>query len=422
MDQKTSAASEWKANWTLVLAASVGFSFFSIMISATGLFFEPLTKEFGWSRTLLSSGPSIANTLTAVIGPFFGALIDRYGSRKVVLPGILLTIGAITLFSLANGSQNQWIALWVIFGLVAVSIKSTSWTAAVLGVFQQSRGLALGLTLSGTAVAQIVVGPLANWLITSFGWRAAFVWLGIGWGGLTFLLCLFFLFDAHDRKAKASQAGASTTSPGDAAKLPGLTTAQALRDSALWRLGVSNFVVMALTMGLMIHLFAILSDAGIPRAKAAWLLSLSGVAGIVGKLVTGYLLDRFRPNWIGGVTLAAAGLAFLLLMTGIGSPTLIVIAMLVNGYAAGTKTQITGFLTARYGGMRNFGKIYSVMAALMAAASGIGPLMAGVVYDAFGAYTLFLAVGAAGCVGAGILMITLPRYPVWTQEPENPTP
>lgn len=417
MDQNTSAASEWKASWPLVLAASVGFSFFTIMISSTGLFFEPLTKEFGWSRTLLSSGPSIASTLTAVIGPFLGALIDRYGSRKVVLPGIILTVASIASFSLANGSQTQWIALWAIFGIVAVSIKSTSWTAAVLGVFQQSRGLALGLTLSGTAVAQIVVGPLANWLITSFGWRAAFVWMGVGWGTLTFLLCLFFLFDAHDRAAKTVREGTETVSPQSASKLPGLTTAQAMRDSALWRLGVSNFVVMALTMGLMIHLFAILSDAGISRGKAAWLLSLGGVAGIAGKLVTGYLLDRFLPNWIGGVTLGAAGVAFLLLATGIGSPVLIIIAMLVNGYAAGTKTQITGLLTARYGGMRNFGKIYGVMAALMAAAAGIGPLVAGLVYDIFGTYAPFLIVGAIGCVASGALMVSLPRYPVWTQEP-----
>ncbi|EJU13644.1 major facilitator superfamily protein [Sphingomonas sp. LH128] len=130
--------------------------------------------------------------------------------------------------------------------------------------------------------------------------------------------------------------------------------------------------------------------------------------------MTGYLLDRFRPNWIGGVTPGAAGLAFLLLMEGISSPALIVVAMLVNGYAAGTKTQITGFLTASYGGIRNFGKIYSVMAGLMAAASGIGPLVAGVIFN-FDNYTPFLAVGAAGCVAGGILMLTLPSYPTWRQ-------
>lgn len=406
------AAAEWRTSWTLVLAASAGFSFFTILIASTGLFIEPLRAEFGWNRTLLSSGPSIASILTAALGPFLGALIDRFGSRRIVLPGLLLTIASIASFSLINGSETQWIIFWVLFGIVAVSIKSTAWTAAVLGIFEQSRGLALGLTLSGTAIAQIVIPPLANWLIAEFGWRAAFIWLALGWGGATFLLCFFFLFDAHDRKRSELR---SARSPEADVALTGLTTVEALRDSALWRLAISNFVVMLLTMGLTIHLFPILTEAGVSRANAAWLASLSGVAGIAGKLITGFLLDRYKPNWVGGATLGCAALAFLLLYEELSSPALIVIAMLVNGYAAGTKTQITGHLTASYGGMRNFGKIYGVMAALMALAAGLGPTLAGVIYDQFGGYGPFLVVGAAGCIMGGVLMISLPPYPQWSK-------
>lgn len=417
MTTQHNVKSEWKRHWPLVLAASVGFSFFSIMMAATGIFFEPLTDEFGWNRTVLSSGPSIASILTAILGPFLGALIDRFGSRKVVLPGLLLTIASIASFGLATGSETQWMALWVAFGIVAVSIKSTAWSAAVLGVFQRSSGLALGLTLSGTAVAQIVLPPLANWLIEQFGWRAAFVLLGTGWGGVTFVLCLFFLFDAHDRRSATIDKGTAAAEP---PTLAGLTSTEALRDSALWRIGVSNFVVMMLTMGLTIHLFPILTEAGISRTNAALLTSLSGVAAVVGKLVTGYLLDRLSPNWVGGITLGAAAIAFMLLVQGIRSPALIVVAMLVNGYAAGTKTQITGLMTARYGGMLNFGKIYGVMAALMALAAGLGPMLAGVTYDAFGGYGPFLIGGAAGCLLGGILMVTLPAYPEWSRRQAQP--
>ena len=410
------ARREWAAHWPLVLAASTGFSFFSIMLGATGIFFEPLGREFGWSRTLLSTGASIATVMTAVLSPVFGALIDRFGSRKVVLPGLVLTMLSIAAFSFLNGSATQWIVLWAIFGLVAVSIKSTAWTAAVLGVFQQSRGLALGLTLSGTAVAQAAVPPLVNWLISDFGWRATYVWMAFGWGGVTLLLCIFFFFDARDKIA--SQPGKPAQSP-PAVDLPGLTRQEASRNSALWRVALSNFVVMALTMGLTIHLFPILTGAGVSRSTAAWLTSLSGIAGIVGKLTTGHLLDRFRPNWIGGVTLGAAALAFALLIDGVRSPALIVIAMIVNGYAAGTKTQITAFLTASYGGMRNFGAIYGVMAALMALASGVGPTLAGLIYDNSGGYGPFLMLGAAGCVLGGIMMISLPRLPDWGERTDT---
>src|SRR5687767_2057233 len=99
---KETAAQEWRSGWKLVLASSIGFSFFAVLLGATGLFMGPLTDEFGWSRTLLSSGPSIASFVTAALSPFYGALIDRYGARKLALPGIVLTTLAICAFSFAN--------------------------------------------------------------------------------------------------------------------------------------------------------------------------------------------------------------------------------------------------------------------------------------------------------------------------------
>jgi MFS family permease len=415
----STAADEWKSGWTLVIASSIGFSFFSVMLAGTGLFMDPLSKEFGWSRTLVSSGASVATVTTAILSPFYGHLVDRFGTRRVALPGVVLTSLAVAAFGLTNGSPAQWLTLWFVFGVVSAAIKSTVWTAAVVGIFQKSRGLALGLTLAGTAVAQTVVPPLGNWLITEFSWRAAYVWMALGWGAITFAMCLLFFFDARARAAgRIAKEGLSDHTPVKP-DLPGLTVREAFRDWALWRLAISNFVVMVLTIGLAIHLFPILTAAGVSRANAAWLTSLGGIAGIAGKLITGVLLDRFRPNRIGGITLGAAALAFALLMQGIRSPTLIIIAMLVNGYAAGTKTQITGYLTASYAGMRNFGVIYGMMAALLALASGLGPLVAGLIYDSAGGYEPFLVAGAAGCLLGGLLIMSLPRYPVWEKGPAS---
>lgn len=406
---------EWREGWLLVLAASFGFSFFSVMMAATGLFMQPLGEEFGWSRTLLSSGPSIATIMTAILGPFFGALIDRFGSRRLALPGIILTIASISAFSLLTGEVWQWIALWFVFGLVSVSIKSTIWTAAVVGAFERSRGLALGLTLSGTAVAQSVVPPLGNLLINDFGWRTAFAALGIGWGGVTFLLAWAFLHEKR-RNPSSSEKGSSEEHRSSS----GLSVGEATRDRALWQLAFSNFLIMALTMGLAIHLFPILTEAGISRDNAALLTASAGLAGIVGKLVTGYLLDHFRPNLVGGLTLGAAAGGFALLIDDITSPTLIVIALLINGYAAGTKTHITGYLTAGYAGMRSFGAIYGFMSALMSLASGLGPLLAGFTYDRSGGYGPFLVSGAIGCLIGGLLMVLMPPVRKWA-EPQPTT-
>jgi predicted MFS family arabinose efflux permease len=408
---------EWGENWPLVIVSSLGFCFFSVMLGTTGLFMQPVTEEFGWGRALFASGVSIATFTTAIASPFLGVIVDKYGARRLALPGVLLTTLAMALFGLTNGTVVMWIALWLFFGISSACIKSTVWTVAVLGVFTKSKGLALAVVVSGTAIAQVIVPPLGNFLIAELGWRSAYFWLGIGWGLPTFALAFFFFFDLHDVAAR-KRAKDKNATVAAAVNLPGLTVKEAARDWALWRVGISNFVVMVLTQGLMAHLIPILTDAGVSRTKAALLTSLGGVAGIVGKLTTGVLLDRFKPNWIGGITLGAASLTFLLLMDGLRSPTLIVIALMVNGYAAGTKTQITGYLTASYGGMKSFGVVYGVMAAGMAAAAGVGPLLAGLVYDVSGGYGPFLLAGAVGCALGGFLIISLPSYPKFDKKEE----
>ncbi len=415
MGEKMTPAQEWRRGWTMVMAAFVGFSFFSVMAASTGMFMEPLGREFGWNRTQTSSGVSIAGIITAVLSPFFGILIDKWGTRRLALPGLAVMSVLIALFAFNNGSFALWTGMWLVYGLVALSIKSTVWSTTVAAGFESARGMALGVMLCGTAFAQMIAPPLTNWLIVEFGWRLAFVWLGLGWGAIALAVCIPFLHDLH-LKGRHGADGA-LRSP---ARLSGLTVAQAWRDRALWQIGISTFLMMLLTIGLMIHQFQIMVEAGVSRASAAWLTSLFGLGGIVGKLLTGVLIDRYSPNWVGGLTLASSALAFLLLMSEFATPTLIVVAMAVNGYASGTKLQITGYLSTRYAGLRNFGKIFGMMAAVIALGTSLGPLLAGYIHDATGSYNLFLIAGVIGSIVSGLLIITLPRYPAFDENEDDP--
>lgn len=130
-----------------------------------GVFIIPLAREFGWGRTLISSGIAIASLAAAVLSPFFGVLIDRYGSRRVAMPGLVATAIAIALFSTVNGSPAQWLLLWAVYAVISIAVKTTVWTAAIAHHFVAARGMALALTLSGTAAAQAIVPPIATWLI-----------------------------------------------------------------------------------------------------------------------------------------------------------------------------------------------------------------------------------------------------------------
>ena len=413
-ETRTRARAEWRQYWPLVIAASLAFSFTSIMTAAAGLFMEPLGKEFGWSRTLLSSGMSISAVSTFFLSPFGGLLIDRIGTRRLALPGLALMALTIASLSLLNGSVVMWFAIWTVYALAALATKSTVWTAAVASAFDAGRGLAMGLVLSGSALAQGIIPPLTNWLIATQGWRMAFIWLGLGWGSLALLLCLFWLYDGYDASRKARAANP------DAAKgkslmsdAPGLSVEEAWRSPALWRIAISTFVIMVVTIALVVHQIPILQSIGVERTTAAFYAGIAGLTGVAGKLVTGWLLDRYAARWVGGLTLAATSLTFILLLLPDRSTAIIFLAMLINGYAAGTKLQIAGYLTSAYSGMKNFGLIFGTMASLIAAGSGLGPLMAGFLFDLYGNYEIYLWIGVIGTLISAWLIFGLSDYPDW---------
>ena len=413
-ESRLRARGEWRQYWSLVIAASLAFSFTSVMTASAGLFMEPLGKEFGWSRTLLSSGTSISAVTTFFLSPFFGLLIDRLGTRRLALPGLALMAMTIASLSLLDGSVVMWFVIWTVYAGAALATKSTVWTAAVASAFDAGRGLAMGLVLSGSALAQGITPPLTNFLIDAYGWRKAFVWLGLGWGSLALVLCFFWLYDGYDASRRARAANpdpsASKSLLGDS---PGLTVAEAWRSTALWRIAISTFVIMVVTIALVVHQIPILQSIGVERTTAATYAGIAGLFGVAGKLVTGWLLDRYAARWVGGLTLAATSLTFILLLLPDRSSAIIFIAMLINGYAAGTKLQIAGYLTSAYGGMKNFGLIFGTMASLIAAGSGLGPLVAGFIFDVHGSYDPYLWFGIVGTLISAFLIFGLGDYPEW---------
>lgn len=407
-----SAREEWRANWPLVLAATVGFSFYSVAIYALGLFIEPLSNEFGWSRTEIIGGLSLAALVTAPFAPVIGAMIDKWGARKMALPGIVLTALALASFGLAGSSAAAWLGLWVVYGFLSLMIKSTVWTAAVSGMFTNGRGLALAFTVSGVAIAQTLVPPLAQVLIDNFGWREAFFILAFGWGSLALVVNIFFLYDAHDRKLAQAAQPESKAPP----ILTGLDYRKSLRDPALLKIAASTFITMTLGVGILVHQVPILTEGGLSRTNAALLASLAGIGSIVGKLATGWLMDRYNPRVVSAVTIAAAGVAFFLLIDEFRIAALTTPAMVLIGYSTGAKFQIAAYLTSKYGGMRNFGKIFGTLSIVIVLGSALGPLAAGAAYDLFGSYRLFLIAGVPGSIIAGFLLLRLGPITEWGDE------
>ncbi|WP_206046863.1 MFS transporter [Mangrovimicrobium sediminis] len=411
MTAQHTAAHEWRLYWALALTTAVGFSFHSVATYSIGLFIEPLQAEFGWGRAVITAGLTISALLTVPLAPIVGAMIDRWGTRRLAIPGLILKALSLCVFAFADGSEAQWYALWTFYALVALGVKATVWTAAISSVFSAGRGLALAVTLSGTAVAQILAPPLTQWLIAEFGWRTAWVALGLGWGFPALLLAILCLYDARDRERRARAPG-DTSAP--SLDLRGLTPREALRSTALIRIGIATLVILILTIGVIVHQVPILAERGVDREKAAYLASLAGVAGIVGKLLTGYLMDRVDAGWVAAATMSALAVALFALLRASADSALLLFAIALIGYASGCKIQICAYLTSRYAGMRHFGKIFGVMSSLIALGAGLGPLLVGAVHDAYGGYAPFLLAGIPGALLGGFLLVGLGPYPDWS--------
>lgn len=401
-----SARDEWRRNWPLVVAAVAGFSVSSLATHSMGLFLGPVGDAFGWSRAEVTSGLTIFAILTAPLAIVAGILIDRVGSRRLAIPGIILFSAIFASFGMTSGSLWSWWAQWTLFAMASPFVHIAIWTTAIARSFAAGRGLALGVTMCGTSITQIVAPSLANLLIEGVGWRGAYVGLGIGWGSIALALVLIFFRDG--RAPAVPQAEAALTPA-----RPGLTFRQALGSVVILRIAATELLVSLVNLSLIIHMVPILTSGGIAKANAAAIAGSIGLFAIVGKLATGWLLDRSQSGWIPSVSLWLPIATCLALLAPGDIGALLYVATAVFGYAVGAYFQIVTYLTTRYAGLANFGKIFAIMAGLMAIATGVGPLLAGMVFDAYGTYRPWLLVGAGLSLVAGFMVLRLGPYPDW---------
>lgn len=406
-----SVAKELRLGWPLILTANLGLSLQTVASYSLGLMMDPVGDEFGWSRAQISMASLIPALLMITLSPFVGAIIDRWGTRRLAIPSIALTGISLAMISLVNGSLVLWFALWFFYGLVSLGTKITVWTTAISGSFSAARGMALGLAVAGAAVTQIVAPPLTQFLVDGYGWRAAYVWLGIGWAALPFVLALFFLRDARDRQRLAKK---SDTQPQPAqVSLTGLTGSQALRSVPLLRIAISTLLTMFIGTAILIHQVPILTSAGVDRADAAWFAGVAGLAAFVGKIMTGWMVDRWDASLVGACLLLAPAVGYWFILNDAQNFMPILMGMIIIGYTTGAKLQVCAYLTAQHAGMKNYGKIFGVMTSMIGIGGGLGSIVAGAVFDRFGHYEPVLVAGIILSFVCSGLLLKLGKSPDW---------
>lgn len=397
------AAAEWRAHWPLVLASMLGFTMIGVANFSLGPFMAPLERAFGWSRSEITSGLTVYAVTCVICQPIVGRMIDRVGPRRIALTGLALTGCALSLFAAANGSLTGWLLLWLCYSVAAQLILTPVWSSAVASEFEAGRGLALALTLSGSALAGTLVPIVSTLVIDTFGWRMAYPILGGGAAALLLVVTWFFFYSRRDR-LRRSRADAGAVEAG-------MSTREALRSPAFWKIGVAIFAGFSLIMAFSIHMLPILTHTGLSRDKAALIAGSYGLLAVVGKFSYGLLANRFPGQVVAAAMLLLPVVSCALLMMPHPSVAACVAAIGLVGISSGAQLQLLVYLTTRHFGMRAFGTIFGFISCALTIASGLGPLLAGRIYDKTGDYRLLLMAGIPLSAMGALLMLWVGDYP-----------
>lgn len=399
------ARDEWRRHAMVPVAAGLGYATSVIHIYGIGPYFGPVAQEFGWSRTEVTFGLTIATLVQAVGGVFIGLAVDRFGPRRFGLIGLLLIAAAFALLGTADASLTRWYLLWALIALAALPVQASVWTSAVASLFHASRGMAFAVTLCGASIAAGLFPLIGTYAIERIGWRGAFPAHAAIWLTLVFPVIFLFFRGRFDRGGKSAGTGARPTTR----DLPGVSLAEGLRSSIYHRLFVASLLFTFTIIAVVVHFTAILGDRGADPMTAAAIASLVGWFSLAGRLGTGMLLDRFAASLVGAAVfmLPVAG-CLLLLLAGSSYPAMLAASALI-GLTLGAEIDVVVFLLSRHFGLKNFGGLYGGVLAALSIGTAIGPLAAARIFDVTGSYAGFLWLALGFMAASSLAIGTLPR-------------
>lgn len=397
---------EWNASWRIPLISAIGVGIYAIPNLMLGVLMPDIQAETGWTRLQISSGAGILSVVMVALSPFMGHAIDRFGSRRIALPGLTLFALALAALALAGDSMMSWWIGYSLLAFAALFIKATVWTNAVVSRFEVSRGLAVAITLSGGGIAAAVIPYLTTVLQQNYGWQGAYVGVGAICALVSLPLVWRYFFDAADDQGRSGRSSIKA----QRSALPGLSPREALTSRRFIQMALACFLVALAITALGVHFVPMLRGRGVPPLTAAAIASGIGIATIVGRLVTGMLLDKFSGPLVGFCAFSLPVLACAILILDPGASMAFAVAIII-GLAGGAEFDVIAYLTARYFGLRHFGLLFGTMAGLVSFGAGIGPMLGARIFDHYGDYqNLLLIIGPTFAL-SGLLVGTLGAYP-----------
>ncbi len=399
--------------WVVTAATGgIGFANAASAISILTIFVVPISEEFGWGRTEIAGATTVGAILGAALAPVVGRLVDRFGSRIVlVVSGTVIGLACLYLSAMQTliGFYLAFTALRIADqgGVkIGTSVTTGKW-------FERYRGRATGLVFFAETAGVIALAPLTHLVISQWGWRPAWLALAAFMFLLGVLPCALWvrrqpedlgLEVDGDRRPPTVDDRAPSKRPGMVRQEQSLTLKEAAGTRGYWMVLGSLFVGSTAISGPGLHLVPYLTEQGISAAAAVTAVSVMATSGAAGALLAGASGDRLAPRWV-IVTLNLMGAAALGILLSADTLFDTYVFVVLLGLASTGINTLAPIMWARSYGRRSLGAIQGVGRAAQVLGFAIGPLALGIAYDATGSYRAAFVVMAGLASLAGALMV-----------------
>ena len=395
----------------LVDFIAVGFFFYSY-----GVFFKALAEEFGGSRLDVSIGITLVNAVAAIIAPYIGRALDRFPIKNVILIGSLsMAVG----FFLLSFIQSQWqlyalLATFIACGSAAMGGLATA--KLVTNWFIAKRGTALGIATMGISLSGVAMPLVSAQLIELFGWRVGFMVFSAVTIVLVVPVVLRYVIDVPEQLGllpdNKSRSLIKHTPP---AVEPEWRTKEALANRNFWLIVITFGLLFCCMGATLTHMVPRVTDLGFTLTEGAAILSFGAGAGVIGKVVYGWLTDYYSAKWAIWAAIFSQLLGQILLLSS-DSYLSLAIGSTVFGFGMGGIVPIHGSLVSALFGQAGFGFIMGLMRPAMMPLMISGIPFAGWVYDTQGSYDLafytFLVLYVAAAIAMAFVGSTSRDKPV----------
>ena len=389
--------------WVIVATCFVAATSYGLFYTF-GVFFKPLQAEFGWGRALTGSVHSVHLLIYAISTYSFGMLTDRMGPRRALALGaVFIGVG----LCLCSQIQDIW-HLYLFYSIASLGsgVTVSLPNATVQKWFIRKRGLALGLVTAGVGAGTLLLAPLSNSLIAYFGWRLAYVIIGLLFWGLLTVNALF-MEENPEKKGLKPYGWEGTDRPEASSGIEETRdwpVKEAMKTGAFFLIiSIYFFTNLPIHM-VMIHIVPYATDLEIPKAFAASALGLIGGISMLGRIGMGLISEKIGWKWSLFLSCLLSGL-MLLWLIGVRNLWMLSVFAIIYGFFYGGKITTIPGLIGSFFGTRSLGEIIGAIHAVSLAGGIIGPVLGGYIFDRSGSYQIAFLIAALAFLTSAVLTL-----------------